>query len=147
MNKNLENNIFQNKFSLYTNTEGFDSHGYNQNSGSNSNDIKKNQLDPIKDIGLDYNSKLYNIKKNFNDLSLNITKITNNNNSGIRDDMSGNYLYDYNTPFSLNNKPKTLLDGMLYDNNILNVQENSIYVLGTITAATLIVFAIMIGKE
>jgi hypothetical protein len=81
------------------------------------------------------------VNQNYYDLSSNISTI-----KSIQNDISGNTLYDYNTPFILE-KPKTLLDGLVYDNNLLTVQENAMYVLGTITAATLIVFAIVIGKE
>jgi hypothetical protein len=81
------------------------------------------------------------VNQNYYDLSSNISNIR-----SIQSDISGNTLYDYNTPFILE-KPKTLLDGLVYDNNLLTVQENAMYVLGTITAAPLIVFAIVIGKE
>jgi hypothetical protein len=97
-------------------------------------------------ISSDYSNKLQKVDKNYYDLSQNIATITNNDKSGLRDKMSGNYTYDYDTPFSLN-KDKTLLDGLINDNKQLAVHENAMYILGTITAATLIVFAIVLGKE
>ena len=129
--------------------EGFDSHSYRYSGNliANSSSVINNQVQPISQISKDYNDKLNIVNKNYTDLSNNIIKITNDNKTGLRDDMSGNYIYDYNTPFSLNEKPKTLLDGRIYDNNQLVVQTNALYVLGTITAASLIVFAILIGKE
>lgn len=86
--------------------------------------------------------------KNLRTITSKYTDISNNIESTLkkRNDLSGNALYDYNTPFTME-KPKTLLDGMIYDNNLLTVQENAVYVLGTITVATLIVFAIALGRE
>lgn len=157
MNNNLNGYTAysENKIDTYKNfiLEGFNSHGYQYSgnlvasSTSNSNIINNNQIQPISQISKDYNYKLNLVNQNYTDLSNNIVKITNDNKTGLRDDMSGNYIYDYNTPFSLYEKPKTLVDGRIYDNNQLIVQTNSLYILGTITAATLIVFAILIGKE
>jgi len=92
-------------------------------------------------IGNTYVTNLKTVNTNFIDISNNIyTALT------TRNDISGNRLYDYNTPFTME-KPKTLLDGMIYDNALLTIQENGMYVLGTITAAALIVFAISLGRE
>jgi hypothetical protein len=92
-------------------------------------------------IGNSYVKNLRTINSTYGDISNNITGALN-----TRSDLSGNKQYDYNTPFTME-KPKTLLDGMIYDNNLLSVQENAMYVLGTISAATLIIFAIALGRE
>ena len=119
--------------------ENFNNHGYKV--GTTGNTIVSGQIIPLSEVASDYSKKLQSINQNYYDLSSNIGTI-----KSIRYDMSGNPDYDYNTPFTVN-KPKTLLDGLIYDNNLLSVQENAMYVLGTITAATLIVLAIVIGKE
>jgi hypothetical protein len=108
--------------------------------------VSKYQVDPLKQIANDYINKETTVDKNYRDITDNISKITNVNRTGIRDDMSGNYLYDYNTPFTLN-KPKTTLDGLVSDNRQLEAQGNAVYILGTITAATLVIFAIILAKE
>jgi hypothetical protein len=127
---------------IYSITENFESHGFNpDNKAVMGNTIIANQITPLTDISTDYSNKLLLINKNYLDLSSNISQF-----NTIRSDLSGNKLYDYNTPFTLT-KPKTVLDGLIYDNQQLNIQEKSIYVLGTITAATLIILAIIIGKE
>jgi hypothetical protein len=119
--------------------EAFNDRGYKV--GTTGNTIVSGQVLPLSLIATDYSNKLKTVNQNYYDLSSNISNIR-----SIQSDISGNTLYDYNTPFILE-KPKTLLDGLVYDNNLLTVQENAMYVLGTITAATLIVFAIVIGKE
>lgn len=108
--------------------------------------VSKYQVDPLNKIAQDYISKETKVDKNYNDITSNISNITNIYRTGIRDDMSGNYLYDYNTPFTLN-KPKTTLDGLVSDNRQLEAQGNAVYILGTITAATLVIFAIILAKE
>jgi hypothetical protein len=127
---------FSENFVIY---EGFNDHGYKV--GTTGNAIVSGQILPLSAVAGDYSDKLKTVNQNYYDLSSNIGAI-----NSIRYDISGNPVYDYNTPFVLN-KPKTLLDGLVYDNNLLTVQENAMYVLGTITAATLIVLAIVIGKE
>jgi hypothetical protein len=139
--------------------EGFDDHGY-QNKDTvykkygtgipQGNGLPESvslyQVDPLKQIATDYTNKIKNVDTNYRDITENISKITSISGTGVRDDLSGNYLYDYNTPFTLN-KPKTTLDGLVSDNRQLEAQENAVYVLGTITAATLVVFAIVLAKE
>jgi hypothetical protein len=135
-NNSSDYSAYSENFVVY---EGFNDRGYKV--GTTGNTILSGQVLPLSLIATDYSNKLKTINQNYYDLSSNISSI-----KSIQSDISGNTLYDYNTPFILE-KPKTLLDGLVYDNNLLTVQENAMYVLGTITAATLIVFAIVIGKE
>jgi len=135
-NNSSDYSAYSENFVVY---EGFNDHGYKV--GTTGNTILSGQILPLSLVATDYSNKLKTVNKNYYDLSSNISSI-----KSIQSDISGNTLYDYNTPFILE-KPKTLLDGLVYDNNLLTVQENAMYVLGTITAATLIVFAIVIGKE
>lgn len=135
-NNSSDYSAFSENFVVY---EGFNDRGYKV--GTTGNTIVSGQVLPLSLIATDYSNKLKTVNQNYYDISSNISAI-----KTIQNDISGNSYYDYNTPFVLE-KPKTLLDGLVYDNNLLTVQENAMYVLGTITAATLIVFAIVIGKE
>ena len=135
-NNSSDYSAYSENFVVY---EGFNDRGYKV--GTTGNTMLSGQILPLSLIATDYSNKLKTVNQNYYDLSSNISSI-----KSIQTDISGNTLYDYNTPFILE-KPKTLLDGLVYDNNLLTVQENAMYVLGTITAATLIVFAIVIGKE
>uniref|UniRef100_A0A6C0L933 Uncharacterized protein n=1 Tax=viral metagenome TaxID=1070528 RepID=A0A6C0L933_9ZZZZ len=135
-NNSSDYSAYSENFVVY---EGFNDRGYKV--GTTGNTILSDQVLPLSLIATDYSNKLKTVNQNYYDLSSNISSI-----KTIQNDISGNSYYDYNTPFVLE-KPKTLLDGLVYDNNLLTVQENAMYVLGTIAAATLIVFAIVIGKE
>jgi hypothetical protein len=135
-NNSSDYSAYSESFVIY---EGFNDRGYKV--GTTGNTILSGQVLPLSLVAKDYSNNLKTVNQNYYDISSNISSI-----KTIQNDISGNTLYDYNTPFILE-KPKTLLDGLVYDNNLLTVQENAMYVLGTITAATLIVFAIVIGKE
>jgi len=139
--------------------EGFENHGYMDSEsvynyyGTNDpkslglpDGIIQDQINPLNEIANDYEVKMKKVNTRFIDISNNINIITNYQGQGIRDDMSGNDFYDYNTPFTLN-KPKTLVEGRIYDTKQLAAQDNAVYVLGTLTAATLIVFAIALARE
>jgi hypothetical protein len=140
-------------------TEGFENHDYKTSgevyttygTGTPKNiglpdAIIQQQINPLNEIAQDYEVKMKKVNTRFIDISNNINLVTNYQGTGTRDDMSGNDIYDFNTPFTLN-KPKTLVEGRIYDTKQLAAQDNAVYVLGTLTAATLIVFAIALARE
>lgn len=135
-------------------TEGFEDHGYqNQDTVYTTygtgipkpigllDAIDQQQITPIRAIAADYSNKLNNVNTNYSNLSGQIDKMNNT----IKD-LSGNPTYDYNTPFELNKK-NTVVDGRISDTRELLIQQNSLYVLGTITAASLLVFGIVMARE
>jgi len=64
--------------------------------------------------------------------------------------LEGNPVYDYNgheLSYFNNTPPNTIQQQVIDDNNELYVKDNLLYVLGSVTAATLVVFAIMIAKD
>ena len=99
-------------------------------------------------VPVEFNVNIQKIKDTNDNISNTLLKISNNdtNNKGLRDDMSGNKLYDYNTEFKLE-KEKTVLDGRIYDNKIIYEQNNAVFVLSTITAASLIVLGISMAMK
>lgn len=74
------------------------------------------------------------------------TQLLNPDPSGNYDtiDNSGNLIYQYN---NLTNPDPNLRDVMISDNQIMLVQQNTMYIVGTITCITLIIFAIMISRK
>lgn len=125
-----------------SNLENFDSHGfieYNDNVGSQQ--IINNQIIPLNKIHVDFINSQNNVNKNYYDLSRNIYDFSNNyyNLSKDPDDK-----YDLiNNNF---NKPPTKIDGWINDNKEMVLQQNSIYILSTITIATLIIALIIASK-
>jgi hypothetical protein len=105
------------------------------------NTVSGNIKEGLTSIPTEFSTSLHYAKQNYSDLSSNIMKI-----SSLTNDISGNKFYDYNIPFQLEKK-KTVLDGMVHDYNIMYNQNNAVFVLSTITAATLIVFGITLAMK
>ena len=95
-----------------------------------------------------YSTLLNKIDSTYRDLSNNIGQITNSNQTGLRDQLMANDKYDFsgNLLNYMNEKP-TLNDAMLEDTETLILQQNAVFMLGTIASATLIIFAIMLLRE
>lgn len=82
----------------------------------------------------DPNYNPYNFSENIILFNNKYTYLTNNQNY----DFSGNTIYTPNyTP------PKTIQQGLKKDNNILLLQENTNYIIGTLTVSTLLIFLVM----
>jgi hypothetical protein len=136
--------------------EGFDNHGYANSSTviNNNNDIIGNiiqkQIQPMIEISQDYKQLQTNINQNYYDISSQIYKITNAKNTGIRDILSNdiNNTYDYSGNYlKYNTKKPRKEDALKDDVNIMILEQNNLFMLGTITIATLLIAAIYFGRE
>jgi hypothetical protein len=156
--------------------EGFDNHGYNtaddvtkkidpNNPSNYKNLIKDNQIKPLQDIDTDYTNNINNIKSNYDAISTKIG-VVNNLRGTLSNDPNNKYEYNpstlpyYNgvggcvTTDSTNrsvigpcgDKKPTMQDGLNEDVKTIILQQNSIYILGSITAASLLILAIYLGK-
>lgn len=93
-----------------------------------------------------YANKMANINKNYDSLAN--TKIPQY--IKTRQVLDGNADYDYSgheLSYINNIPPKTIQQKTIDDNNELLVKDNLLYMLGSVTAATLLVLAIVIAKE
>ena len=127
----------------YTIMENFDSHGFIQYNGgtTNGNTVINKQIFPTISIYKDYLSQQSQINNNVYDLSQNIYDFSKNYFKVLKDpndkyDMSGNNF----------NKPPTQLDGLISDNKEFIMQQNSIFILSTITITTLVLALILVSK-
>ena len=108
------------------------------------NNLANNQQlygDVVYDIN-DIKNDEQTISKNFQDICGNIVKLNEKRkilNDDKKYDFNGNVLLGYNT------KPN-LLDAVQEDNQIMIIQQNNIYILGTITLAILLIGTIIIAK-
>lgn len=135
--------------------EGFYDYGYtpsNSNSNSNDTELKKTIIDkqivPMTQISRDYSTKLLNVNTNYVDLDNKINTITNTNKNGLRDIMMNNAMYDFSGNVVDNEKRnKTVVDAQIEDIDSIINQTNTIYILGSITMVTLLIFSVIIGKE
>lgn len=108
------------------------------------NIIKNDKIKPLMELSDTYHSNVNKLIET--DMSLN-TKIIEYNN--VKQILSNNNQYQY-TPsdtYDTNGKKNTIYDGINEDINELLVQENNMYILGTITTATLLILAIMLSMN
>jgi hypothetical protein len=129
--------------SIMNNKENFDTHGFVKydNGTSNRTFVKDNQLAPMNAIYADYLSKQQSINKNYSDLRQNIVDL-NTNRSAVA--IADGDRYDFNA--SNFNKPPNKMDGWLSDNKQIVMQQNSMFILSTITVATLVLALIISSK-
>jgi hypothetical protein len=108
--------------------------------------IKTYQIGPTIKNEVQYESSLQKVNKNYYDLSNNIGVITNKGKTGLRDIMMDKEMYDFSgNVFHYTNPIITKTDGLIEDVNTMAVYQNSIYVMGAITSATLLVAAVLLA--
>jgi len=113
--------------------------------------INEYQIKPLRKIADDYSTLQSKINQNAVDLSNNISKITNQGGTGMRDllmaDSAGQNLYDFSgNTFNYRNRKPTVTDALNEDIKTMILQENYIYILGTLTTATLLIAAVYLAK-
>jgi hypothetical protein len=128
--------------------EGFNTYGYNMPVDNNPDAVSKTQITPLEQISADYSNAQNQINAQYNNIGVNIDKITNSTNTGLRDIMMNDPKYDFsgNLLNYINKKP-SLADARQADSKIMLVEQNSIYIFGSIAAASLLILAIVIARE
>ena len=110
--------------------------------------IQNQQIRPSIQNATAYESQLYTINSNYYSLDKSIQSITNKNGNGLRDVMMKDSKYDFSgNVFQYDHPVSTKTDGLLEDIHTMTMYENSIYILGAITSATLLVGAIVMSNE
>jgi hypothetical protein len=133
----------------YVTTQQFyQTHGASSSQNNVKDAIQKRQIEPSIQNTIAYESKLYTINSNYNSLGNSIQTITNKNGTGVRDVMMKDSKYDFSgNDFRYAHPISTKTDGLLEDIRTMTMYENSIYILGAITSATLLVGAIVMSNE
>jgi hypothetical protein len=127
----------------YSVVENFTSHGFIENKDGNMNasNIVNNQINPTISMYNDYLDLQSKVNKNYFDLSQNIYNFSNKYSETL------NYPNDkYDMRSSNFNKPPSHLDGLITDNKEIIMQQNYIFILSTITIASLVLGLIMVSK-
>jgi hypothetical protein len=104
--------------------------------------IENKKIKPLIEMSGEYSKKIQQMKANEIAIAGNITSF-----STTYTDLSNNKLAQFNPEFTNFDNTVTIKDVMNNDLNEMLVQQNNMYIMGTITAATLLVTAILIGKE
>ena len=108
--------------------------------------IENHQLTPLQEKETQFISSLDNINKNYIKLGNEISSITNNDETGLRDKLKSEN--KYNSYLSAGIEPtKDVSDVRLDDTKDLIEHNNSIFNLGVVTASTLLVASIVIARE
>ena len=138
-----------NKDSDYVPTQQFyKTHGNAMKPDGLQNAIQKEQIQPSIQNTTAYESQLHTINSNYYSLDNSIQTITNKNGTGVRDIMMKDSKYDFSgNVFQYDHPVSTKTDGLLEDIHTMTMYENSIYILGAITSATLLVGAIVMSNE
>jgi hypothetical protein len=121
--------------------ENFDSNGFSQGVSSDPNFVNNNQLLPMVSVYTNYLSKQQQVNQNYYDMSQNVQTFKDQYTKMANDP---NDKYDFKT--SSFNKAPTQLDGLINDNREIIMQQNSMYILSTITVATLVLALILVYK-
>lgn len=135
--------------------EGFEDYGYTPSnmipyttSSQFKSDVIKNQVNPMIKVSQDYSTSLLNVDTKYTTIGNNINDITNNNKTGIRDIMMNNQMYDFSGNVLNVDRPyKTVVDAQIEDIDSMISNANTVYILGSITLVTLLIFSVIIGKE
>ena len=108
----------------------------------------ENNIKVLSDYGVEYkkwnddiNTKDATLSSDITTLKANVDNVKDKKYEVIDDQGNLTYTDDFKKNASLK-----IHDVMINDNNEMLIQQNSLYIVGTITAATLLIAAIMIGK-
>lgn len=134
-------------------TEGFDNHGYvsDFNAYYNTNHpasiptaIRNVKIKPLNEMGQDYSALLGQINQKYTEINEKIPTY-NNIHDVMRDEPRNIYDFKGET-LNYKNKNSTVTDALKEDVNTMILKQNEIYILGSITVATLLIAAIYIAK-
>jgi hypothetical protein len=117
------------------------------NAGGKVNEINNNKITPLVNELKTYDSLISQINANYNQKNGIIDK-TNNLNS-LYDVLNHNSKYDFsgNLLNNITSYNPTIQDAIVEDTSVLAYNENSLYVLGTMTAAVMLIIAVYIARE
>jgi len=146
------NSLFLNS---YKTVEPFDSHGYKIDASGN---VIANQVKPLEQISYDYGVLQQQISTNNSQITSGITDYLALQNKLMDEprnlyDYSGNTLYYGNNSYELSGNflikttQPTKEDAIKEDINAMIIQESNMYILASITLATLLVVAIVIASD
>jgi len=142
--------------------ESFDTHEYQNsedvrnlggNPGNDKNlpdEIINKQIHPMISVAQDYAALQQAIHDKYYSIGSKLDKVSNTNRTGIRDELQDdpNQIYDFNgNTFYYGSKKPQKQDALKEDINIMLTQTNDLFILGSLTIASLLIAAIYFVKE
>jgi hypothetical protein len=125
-------------------SENFTTYGYVDTSGMKNlttDKINTNQVIPLREMSKDYIANISQAEQNYTDLCGNIATLSRNLTTAAP--TLKNYYDEKSNP----DKKKKLIDVRSDDAEIMMVQQNYLYILGTISLAIVLVGSIVIAKN
>lgn len=105
--------------------------------------IQTQKIDPLIKTATDYSKTLQSMNANNTTFSNNLTTYDN-----TYTNLSSNRVYQFRAEHTdFNNKPKSVLETANDDLDELLIQQNNMYIIGTITTATLLITAILLSSS
>jgi GLEYA domain len=142
--------------------ESFDTQGYQDgkdvravggNPGDDTNlptEIINKQITPMTAISKDYALLQYEIDGKYREIGKKVNDVTNDQGTGVRDILSSDpqKIYDFSgNTFYYGSKKPLKRDALKDDVNIMLRQTNDMFILGSLTIASLLVAAIYFGRD
>jgi hypothetical protein len=108
-------------------------------------DINVNKIKPLREIARNYDNSLQKMSTNTNELK---SKIINYNSiyNKLKSDPSYKFTVESTNSDILTQESPSLMDRMNKDLNEMLMQQNNLYLMGTVSTATLLIIAIILSK-
>ena len=137
-------------FSTYTIQESFDSHGLNPTDFPTNitptidvNSIINQKILPVIAESQDYTNELNRIQNNYSKIENKLYGI-----SKQRNILNNNNKYDYKgSSFNYHDERPSIQEAVIADSTTMIYNQNNIYILGTMTAATMVIIGILLARE
>ena len=137
------------EYELRMGKEGFDNHGYQDASAACSDvgsgcqpAIQTGQITPLIKIASDYDNQIGEMTKTYLDMSANL-----HNYYVTRNMLNKHKKYDFSANQFFTTEDNSLVNAMQQDTKQMALQQNNLYISGTILTTTLLITAIYLGIE
>ena len=133
----------------YKKHEGFDTHGYYNPSQECSKvgtgcqpAIQNGQITPLIQIANDYDNQIKQMTQTYVDMSNNLDAYY-----ATRNTLNNNNVYDFSANQVFTTEDNSLINAMQHDTKQMALQQNNLYIAGSILTTTLLITAIYLGIE
>ena len=138
-----------NTFTTAASKEGFDTHGYQDASAACSSvgsgcqpAIQNGQITPLIQIANDYDNQIKQMSRTYIDMSNNLDSYY-----ATRKVLNNNAMYDFSANRIFTKEDNSLVNAMQQDTKQMALQQNNLYISGTILTTTLLITAIYLGMD
>jgi len=112
-------------------------------------DVINKQVNPLQQEADQYSQRTDEVNRLYSNIDYKVNSITNNDNTGLRDVMLANAMYDFSGGHLQydGHQLNSLSNAVVEDSQRMIYEQNSTYILGTIAAASLVIVSILLAKD